>query len=266
MTDQHPAPPVSDDDLALHALGVLEGDDLARVEAALRTDPALAARLAVYQEASWGLAASVDPVPPPPALRDRVLDAIATTPQLPARANPEPAPAAAPDPAPQILPLPVPDPASRPGSGPWRWVAALAAALALTLGIVSVVQVALLADARAGRDASQQVLAAVARGEGIPLRAAGDVPVSGTLVPVAEGRAFLALAAPPPPDGRVYQLWFLGEGAPVPSVTVAPGTGGTALVPVPLDRVPGGIAVTLEPAGGSSSPTLPILAQGTAPS
>lgn len=68
------------------------------------------------------------------------------------------------------------------------------------------------------------------------------------------------------PTGRVYQLWFIKDGKPVPSVTFNSEPSGHALVeniPVP----PGGgitnAALTIEPAGGSQQPTSPVMMIGT---
>jgi len=64
-----------------------------------------------------------------------------------------------------------------------------------------------------------------------------------------------------PAADRVYQLWFIKDGKPVPSVTFRPGASGEALVqdiPVPTDGALSAIAITEEPAGGSPQPTSPI--------
>ncbi len=67
------------------------------------------------------------------------------------------------------------------------------------------------------------------------------------------------------PAGRVYQLWYLHDGAPIPASTFNSETDGHQLVTLP--GPPGdveviGAAVTLEPVGGSTVPTPPILMVG----
>lgn len=67
------------------------------------------------------------------------------------------------------------------------------------------------------------------------------------------------------PAGRVYQLWYLRDGAPIPASTFNSETDGHQLVTLP--GPPGdveviGAAVTLEPVGGSTVPTPPILMVG----
>jgi anti-sigma-K factor RskA len=69
----------------------------------------------------------------------------------------------------------------------------------------------------------------------------------------------------PVPDGKTYQLWFIKDGKPVPSVTFTPEPTGHARVeqvPVPTDGKVSAAAITVEPAGGSPQPTSPILLVG----
>jgi anti-sigma-K factor RskA len=70
----------------------------------------------------------------------------------------------------------------------------------------------------------------------------------------------------PVPAGKAYQLWFIKDGAPVPSVTFKPEPDGHATVeriPVPEGGSLSAAAVTVEPEGGSTQPTLPIVMVGT---
>lgn len=76
---------------------------------------------------------------------------------------------------------------------------------------------------------------------------------------------------PAPAEGHAYQLWFLDvdangqpTGSPRPSVTFGVDESGSASVPdVPVDQPFGAVAITEEPAGGSTTPTAPILFLGT---
>lgn len=66
-------------------------------------------------------------------------------------------------------------------------------------------------------------------------------------------------------EAFAYQLWSIKDGKPVPSVTFRPEASGHARVervPVPTDGKVSAAAITLEPAGGSSEPTSPILLVG----
>ena len=62
------------------------------------------------------------------------------------------------------------------------------------------------------------------------------------------------------PAGKTYQAWVVEDKTPASAGTFAP-TGGRAIVPIP-QAVPDGavIAVTVEEAGGATTPTLPPLA------
>ncbi len=74
-----------------------------------------------------------------------------------------------------------------------------------------------------------------------------------------------AFALDPAPSGREYQLWFLHAGDPVPASTFNSGSDGHRLITVPgpsSDLEITGAAVTIEPLGGSTVPTPPILLVG----
>jgi anti-sigma-K factor RskA len=70
----------------------------------------------------------------------------------------------------------------------------------------------------------------------------------------------------PVPEGRAYQLWFIKDGKPVPSVTFKPEPDGNARleqVAVPADGKLSAAAITIEPETGSQQPTSPILLVGS---
>jgi hypothetical protein len=67
-----------------------------------------------------------------------------------------------------------------------------------------------------------------------------------------------------PSPGQAYQLWFIVDGKPVPPVTFRPDSTGRALlrdVAMPAGEV-SATAVTREPEGGLTTPTMPILLVG----
>jgi anti-sigma-K factor RskA len=74
----------------------------------------------------------------------------------------------------------------------------------------------------------------------------------------------LANNLPTLPDDKVYELWLMpaNGGAPMPAGTFTPDDKGSTLMMHAMDN--GGIeakafAVTVEPRGGSQSPTMPIV-------
>ena len=84
----------------------------------------------------------------------------------------------------------------------------------------------------------------------------------------AADMVFLATGLPALPAGDIYQLWFVLPDAPVSAALVEPDAGGSAtlILQVPGTVVlPATMAITIEPAGGVSSPTgdLYLLGQPT---
>lgn len=66
--------------------------------------------------------------------------------------------------------------------------------------------------------------------------------------------------------GKAYQLWFIKDGTPVPSVTFKPEpTGHVKIEPldVPSDGDISAAAITIEPEAGSQQPTMPIVMVGS---
>lgn len=65
-----------------------------------------------------------------------------------------------------------------------------------------------------------------------------------------------------PPKGKVFQLWFTGVGAPINAGVIPANTAGTVVMPVSWELMaahPTGIAVSVEPAGGSKTPTQVVM-------
>jgi hypothetical protein len=112
-----------------------------------------------------------------------------------------------------------------------------------------------------------QVMMHIQPPDGVPVthlpegRAAYD-QASGSLV-------FVASNLLPVPQGKTYELWVLpadSKAAPIPSGTFRPDDKGNATVmmpEIPKGVVAQGFGVTMENAGGSKTPTLPIILSGT---
>ena len=74
-----------------------------------------------------------------------------------------------------------------------------------------------------------------------------------------------AFRLPPAPTGKTYQFWVLRGGKPYPSITFNSDPDGHALVQafsLPTGGGYEGAAITVEPEGGSTTPTLPIYLVG----
>src|SRR5439155_15687917 len=74
---------------------------------------------------------------------------------------------------------------------------------------------------------------------------------------------FMAGNLPPLPTKKTYELWLLPiSGSPMPAGTFRPDAHGNAMVmdpPLPKGTEAKAFAVTIEPEGGSSTPTMPMV-------
>jgi hypothetical protein len=79
------------------------------------------------------------------------------------------------------------------------------------------------------------------------------------------GVFFSASGLPALGQGRVYQLWTIEGTTATSAGTMAPDASGLIVhaAPGPVEA-PDAFGVTIEPAGGSSSPTLPVIMLGRA--
>jgi len=187
--------------------------------------------------------------PPPEGLRERVLAAVSRTPQI---APAEPA---------RTSERPVRASSITAGERRWRRIAVAAVAAA----VVAIAGTWVVMDSRL-RDERSQVGAlrsereriyAVMNAKDVLMRGA-DLPGGGRIAAAVSPseRAGVAMLAglPVPPGGEVYQMWLIGGGKANSAVVLPVGvSGGTML----FDWVPGAdtFGITIEPAGGSASPT-----------
>jgi anti-sigma-K factor RskA len=167
------------------------------------------------------------------------------------------------------------------GSGFWvPWVATAAMAIAtISLAVQNRAlnadlhdQLSLVTNLAAQASRAQQVLEVLTApsAERVTLTE-GKLPVQptarATYLPERGGVILLATNLRPLPEGKTYELWVIPANgkAPVPAGTFRPDTVGSATLVLPT--LPSGIAakafgVTIENAGGSSTPTAPIVLSG----
>ncbi|MGX5357405.1 anti-sigma factor [Kocuria sp. KH4] len=253
-------------DAALYAVDALEPEERAAFEEHLRGCAACRAEVDSFGEVGAALASAVAQ-DPPPALRGNVLAAIHGTrsgaPAIPPAGTPAPSAA-------------LPGSSADPGSGAdvvslaerrrprrQRLAAAAAAAVLLPGAALGGWAIGTQTEQR-----EQQQLAAQEQDRQTRLLAAADVAThrlevdgsAATLVVSAQEDAAMLVAAdlPAPEEGREYQLWLMQDGSPVPDAHFG---GGRVQVWLEgdVDRA-GAVAMTVEPAGGSETPTLPVLA------
>jgi len=236
-----------------HALNALSADDQRRFQEALAAHPEWRERVADDEATAAALGEAVAPIAPPPAVRDRLLAAIADAPQgvtdesTDAGERPDGEGAVADDPT--DARMGAPEPASAHG---WsRRMFTLAASLVLIVGLgvgaaITIPQlmrpasVVALEQIRAADDAQQASVELPSGGEATAHWSAA----SGNVVLVAEGLAGLD-------EKQTYELWFVRGDEPVPAGTFRPDAGrATALLDGTM-RVGDVIAVTVEADGGS---------------
>jgi anti-sigma-K factor RskA len=263
---------------AAYALGALPPEEARAFESYLETSAEARQEVAEMRETAALLALSAREAEPAPGLRARVLEAVSA-----GRLRPRPmAPAgsAAATGAP-------------PRSAPLLW-AALAASLLAAVGLG--LRAGRLDRELAGRNAdlarrdstiAEQTRMLDQQGQRL---ASADSTLASLVTP---GVQLVQLTASGDPDpqiqlfwdrrhntavlhasrlrpvaqGRTYQLWFIRDGKPVPSITfdVAAGEALVPQVSVPAEGRISAAAVTEEPAGGSPQPTSPVLLVGTLP-
>jgi anti-sigma-K factor RskA len=247
---------------AAYALGALDAVETKAFEALLARDAELAREVAEYREVA-ALLALGEPRAPQPTdrLRARVIAA------APAR---------------QISTAP----SSKAGRTwmPWALAASLLGAIWLGAGRARLElkleqaytllsqRDTLLAQRDTLLESQQRTLdALLAPGvELYQLTATGD-PVPGVQLfwDRKRNRAIIhSFGVKPLPSDRAYQLWFIQDGKPVPSITFRPGADGRARVEaIEVPAGPGvtAAAVTEEPLGGSPQPTSAVYLLGKLP-
>jgi anti-sigma-K factor RskA len=241
----------------LAALDALDGQELVDFRKHLPGCPECQAELAAFGEVAGRLGASVGAVPPPPALRDRVL------------ASTRPSAGIA--------------PAARPAQRWWPSALAAAAVVALAFGLLvtrtrldqvrerAEVLQSELEQARRAVSQLQEALAEARAVGNILARPESQLTLLAGLeaAPQARGRVvwnaatreavLLASGLEKPPAGKAYEIWVIGPSKqPVPAGLFQPRADGSAVVSLP--RVedtarPRTFAVTIEPETGSSAPT-----------
>ncbi|WP_433302848.1 anti-sigma factor [Actinoplanes sp. CA-030573] len=228
--------------IGAYALDAVDDVERAAFDRHLRECEECRTEVDELREASARLAAGAWSVPPP-RLRANVMAAVRTTRQL----------------APETRPARAARPAMR-----WRRWAAAAAAVVAVGGVTYAVQDQRVrrehAAAEAARADEAQVRAVLAAPD---LVVRDQVVTGGGRVTVAVSRlrnaGVIMLAADSVPGGRVYQLWTVRGGAAHSEGALDTGQTAAVRIVEGIDQA-SGVGVTLEPPGGSATPTLPMVA------
>lgn len=244
-TDDAPGPVDVRDLLGAYALNAVDDVERRSVERLVAADPEIARELAGLTATAAMLGGAVAATPPAD-VRAAVLAQITRTPQLGTLAS---APVRA---------APVAPPAGRAArrSGSSRRTVWLAVA-ATALGAAAIPSAVAWQQAQTAHrfELQVQVLADVLADPDARIVHA-DVTGGGVAVGVLAGERalFTASGLTGPGAGKVYQLWVLRDGQPLPAALLADDAGRVRAI---TDNFATGdsLAVTIEPVGGSKQPT-----------
>jgi anti-sigma-K factor RskA len=243
------------EDLALHALGTLQGEERVALEKHLESCTGCRRELEQLRGDMALMALSAAGPTPPRRARQRLLDAVAREPRR----------------------------AAVPARRGWWTLAPWAAAAALALGLVTLwLQNSDLrqriASLRSEYDQQQTEL--LRAREVVSTLTATDAMrvtlVAAKTPPQPQGKAiyvrdrasliFLASNFQALPAQKAYELWLIPTtGAPIPAGVFKPDARGSAAVinpPLPAGVEAKTFAITVEPESGSASPTMPIVMMG----
>ena len=270
--------PISQEDLALYAMRSLPADEMTAVAAALRDNPQAQQELARIQDDLALLALSVDQQAAPAGSFERLQARMRETFQAGATSVPAGKPIEMPATQAEIATLPSTGRSKWAVITPWLIAACLAIACAIlgyrtaSLNDALDGESALVSNLAAKASRAQQVLEVLnaPNAQRVTLAATKTPPApTAHAVYLAERGALMMEAnnLKPVPAGKTYELWVIpaSGAAPVPAGTFTPNGEGYASVVLP--KLPSGVpakafGITIENAGGSKTPTLPIVLSG----
>jgi anti-sigma-K factor RskA len=256
------------EELASYAMQSLPFEESASIRAHLQSCVPCRAELAAVCGDLALLGLAVEQQPLPAGARQRFLEKIASSPAV------KPLETMA-----SVTPISVKS--GRRGPGFWiPWVAAAAMAIvSISLGIQNRAlneelhdQLSLVTNLAGQASRAQQVLEVLTAptAQRVTLtegKAPAQPTARATYLPERGGMILLATNLKPLPQGKTYELWVIPANgkAAVPAGLFSPDASGTATLVLP--PLPSGIAakafgVTIENAGGATSPTLPIVLAG----
>ena len=262
------------EDLALHALNALEGDERAKLERHLAGCASCRVELEQLRGDGALLALSTMGPKPPVRARQRLMDTVAKeasdSPTLAQRTRKDGAPGT-------VASL------AAPRRSWWGWMgwAATAAVIVFATSLwkenaglrenLAVARAAVAGNAKELEDL-RRVAAPILEPE-----AQRVTLVSVKTPPQPQGKAFylrnrsylvfVASNMPALPPQKAYELWLIpAQGAPIPAGVFKPDAHGSATVvnpPLPAGAEAKAFAITVENEAGATSPTMPIVMMGT---
>ena len=224
---------IDPDVLAAYAVDALTFEEMVGIAAHLHSCPRCQQEVASLRTAAGLLPYTLPESMPPPALRDRIMQAAQTGQPVPSRVAPHHV---------------------HPKAWGRAWLRRLAPALAALTFVLGLLL---------GR--------VWPAGPGFPIRSDRQTLTlagqgSGTVL-VANNHSYVRVMAtglPPLEPGQVYQLWLLGRRVPISAGTfpsASDGSGRFELNGLAWSPEYTGIAITIEPVGGNAAPTSDIVAK-----
>jgi anti-sigma-K factor RskA len=269
MTNGHPT---REEDFDLYALGALDAAEAKALESHLRACSDCAGKLAAARGRIAALSFAAPPVAPSPAVKERLMRQIRAEAQAPSGATP-PARSFVPPEPPRNTPL------------PWRWQLALfapafVALMLFTLDLwrendkltreVNQFRATMIAQQRE-LDETRNVAHLFEASDTLHVSLAPmpGMPKGAVRVMYNQKMGLLMYDGwiAPPPEDKSYQLWVVPmEGQPISVGVFNPATSDTAhwMTKVPAGVAAKAFAVTMEPAGGTSEPTGPMVMEAPA--
>jgi anti-sigma-K factor RskA len=224
-----------EDELAAYMLGSLETAEATVFEEHLASCQRCQERERWLRASVDVLPSSVEQVEPPPALRERLMELVREEAEVPREATQRGS-------------------AVPPARGLRAWLGSLSLRPAAALAGVAIVIAAGIAGYAIGKDDSPGTTQIAATGT------AAAPQTTGTLVRTGDV-GVLRVANLPLRRDRVYEVWLVKNGKPLPSTVFQVGKNGTGAAGIPsgLDGATQ-VMVTSEPPGGSDQPTTqPVL-------
>jgi anti-sigma-K factor RskA len=230
--------------IAAHALSALDGADERALNEHLATCAECRRDLAEWEATAASLALSANPMEPSPRVRERILSAIKSPPN--------------------VLPF------AKPRANIWHSLGSLGSIAALILFAALTTTVVILWQQNRQLRRDNEFYQLLTEPGSRVAELSGTTEAAGATAKLAydkTGRAILiANGLPRTPEGKQYQLWFIvGNKPPLPGKAFSPDNGGNSRT---HDQVPetarnsAVFAITLEPTGGGSTPTGAIFLRG----
>lgn len=219
-----------EDELAAYMLGSLEAGEAATFEQHLASCERCQARERWLRASVEVLPSSVEQMEPPPALRERLMEIVREEGEVPQDATRT-------------------RPSARPARGLRARLGSLALRPAAALAGLAILLAVGVGGYTLGKNDSSETTKIAATGTSVAPQTTGTLVRNGDV-------GVLRVANLPQRRGRVYEVWLVQNGKPIPSTLFQVGKDGTGAA-----GIPGGlddstqVMVTSEPPGGSSQPT-----------